>query len=135
RIPQNVMNQFEIPIRRGEVRPSWKHLLAQGQPLVLPAAHDALTARLIQRAGFPAYQIGGFALNGARHAFPDLDLAHLGEERDAVRDIMTSCSLPVLVDADDGYGDVKNVARAIREYEALGVSAIFIEDQQAPKSC
>src|SRR5438045_2469186 len=77
--PQNMMNRSDIPIRRGEQRPSWKHLLAQGQPLVLPAAHDALTARLIQRAGFPAYQIGGFALNGARHAFPDLDLAILAK--------------------------------------------------------
>jgi len=102
---------------------------------VLPAAHDALTARLIERAGFPAYQIGGFALNGARHAFPDLDLTHFGEEAAAVREIISACSLPVLVDADDGYGDVKNVARTIGGYEAMGVSAIFIEDQKAPKSC
>lgn len=103
--------------------------------MLLPAAHDALTARLIERAGFDAYQVGGFALNGARHAFPDLDLAHFGEERDGVPDIIAASSLPVLVDADDGYGDVKNVTRTIVGYGRLGVSALFFEDQRAPKRC
>jgi 2-methylisocitrate lyase-like PEP mutase family enzyme len=116
-------------------RPTWKALLKAHAPLLLPAAHDALTARLIERAGFPAYQVGGFALNGARHGFPDLDLTHYGEESAAVRDIVEASSLPVLIDADDGYGDVKNVTRTIRGYEALGASAIFFEDQLAPKRC
>jgi 2-methylisocitrate lyase-like PEP mutase family enzyme len=114
---------------------TWKQLVEHDAPLLLPAAHDALTARLIELAGFKAYQVGGFALNGARHAFPDLDLTHYGEERDGVRQIITASSLPVLVDADDGYGDVKNVTRTIRGYEALGLSALFFEDQVAPKRC
>ena len=114
---------------------TWKSLLDHDAPLLLPAAHDALTARLIDRAGFAAYQIGGFAINGARHAYPDLDLTHFGEERDGVRDIMAATSLPVLIDADDGYGDVKNVTRTIRGYEAMGASALFFEDQRAPKRC
>jgi 2-methylisocitrate lyase-like PEP mutase family enzyme len=116
-------------------RPSWKKLVAREAPLLLPAAHDALTARLIERAGFKAYQIGGFALSGARHGFPDLDLTHFGEERAGVRDIIAASSLPVLVDADDGYGDVKNVTRTVRGYEAMGVAAMFFEDQRAPKRC
>jgi 2-methylisocitrate lyase-like PEP mutase family enzyme len=116
-------------------RPTWKKLVAREAPLLLPAAHDALTARLIERAGFKAYQVGGFALNGARHGFPDLDLTHYGEERDGVRNIVAASSLPVLVDADDGYGDVKNVTRTVRGYEALGISALFFEDQVAPKRC
>jgi len=113
----------------------WTALLQKNRPLVLPAAHDALSARLIEEAGFPAYQIGGFALVGARYGQPDIDLIHLGERRAAVRDIMTGSSLPVLVDLDDGYGDAKNVTFAVRCMEALRVSAIFVEDQQAPKKC
>src|SRR5438270_12448834 len=114
---------------------SWRKLVEKHRPLVLPAAHDALSARLIKQAGFPAYQIGGFALVGSRFGQPDIDLIHLGERRACVRDIMTGCSLPVLVDLDDGYGDVKNVTFAIRCMEAMRVSAIFIEDQEAPKKC
>ena len=116
-------------------RRTWRELVKNDAPLLLPAAHDALTAKLIERAGFPAYQIGGFALNGARHGFPDLDLTHFGEESAAVRDIIEASNLPVLIDADDGYGDVKNITRTIRGYEALGASAIFFEDQRAPKRC
>jgi 2-methylisocitrate lyase-like PEP mutase family enzyme len=114
---------------------SWAQLLSKNQPLVLPAAHDALSARLIERAGFAAYQIGGFALVGARYGQPDIDLIHLGERRASVRDIMTGSSLPVLVDLDDGYGDAKNVTFAVRCMEAMRVSAVFLEDQQAPKKC
>jgi 2,3-dimethylmalate lyase len=64
-----------------------------------------------------------------------LRVIHLGERRASVRDIMTASSLPVLVDLDDGYGDVKNVTFAVRCMEAMRVSAVFIEDQQAPKKC
>lgn len=116
-------------------RPTWKEVLAREKLLQLPAAHDALTARLIEQAGFPAYQIGGFALCGARFGDPDLDLEQYAEKRAGVRDIIAASPLPVLVDADDGYGDVKNVTRTVRGYESLGVSALFIEDQTAPKRC
>src|SRR3954464_1716948 len=114
---------------------SWKTLVERHAPLQLPAAHDALTARLIKRAGFRAYQIGGFALTGARHGLPDVDLTRFGEQAAGVRDIMAACDLPVLVDADDGYGDAKNVTYTVSSYEAMGVSAIFIEDQMSPKRC
>src|SRR5229473_3652725 len=116
-------------------KPTWKELLARSEPLILPCAHDALSARLIERAGFAAYSVGGYALVGARHALPGLGVVAFGEMSAGIRDIMAASSLPVLVDCDDGYGDAKNVARTIAGYEAMGVSAVFIEDQRAPKRC
>src|SRR5437764_6046123 len=116
-------------------RGSWKTVLRRQGPLLLPAAHDALSARLIERTGFKAYQIGGFALAGSAHAVPDVGLDDFGEKAPLVRQIINASPLPVLVDADDGYGDAKSVTRTVREYEAMGVAAIFIEDQAAPKKC
>src|SRR5947207_3594784 len=107
----------------------WKKLLRKHAPLLLPAACDALTAKVIRDAGFPAYQVGGFALDGARFGYPDMDLSRLGEKSEAVREILRGCDLPVLVDADDGYGDAKNVAHTIHIYDEMGASAIFMEDQ------
>ena len=104
-------------------------------PLLLPAASDALTAKLIEQAGFPAYQIGGFALEGMRFGFPDMDVNRLGEKSAVVPDIMRACNLPVLVDCDDGYGDEKNVTHTIHVYDRLGASAVFMEDQRSPKKC
>jgi 2-methylisocitrate lyase-like PEP mutase family enzyme len=113
----------------------WKQLLDEHKPLLLPAAHDALTAKIIEQAGFPAYQIGGFALDASRYGLPDIDLSHMKERSIGVEDIIRACELPVLVDIDDGYGDVKNVTFTVREYESIGATAVFIEDQKAPKRC
>lgn len=123
------------PHPRASTRLTWRQLLDAARPLLLPVAHDALSARLIERAGFGAYSIGGFPLVGARHAIPDVGLVGLGEMSAGMRDIIAASTLPVLVDGDDGYGDVKNVTRTIRVYEAMGAAAIFIEDQRAPKRC
>lgn len=114
---------------------NWKRLLKKNKPLQLVAAGDALTAKLIQQAGFPAYQVGGFALDGMRFGFPDMDVNRLGEKSAAVREIMQASDLPVLVDCDDGYGDEKNVVHTIHIYDRLGASAIFMEDQKSPKRC
>jgi len=116
-------------------RQNWKKLLRRHAPLLLPSACDALTAKLIEQAGFPAYQIGGFALDGMRFGYPDMDVTRLGEKSAAVSDILHACGLPVLVDCDDGYGDEKNVTHTVHTYENLGASAIFIEDQRSPKRC
>lgn len=125
----------ESPLLSPASRTSWATLLGGNEPLLLPAAHDALTARLITRAGFKAYQVGGFALAGARYAFPDIDLVQFYEENEAIRQIVGASPRPVLVDAGNGFGDVKNVTRTVRGYEELGVAAIFIEDQRSPVSC
>src|SRR5437764_8399681 len=119
-----------INVQRG----SWKTVLKRQGPLLLPAAHDALSACLIERSGFKAYQIGGFALAGSAHAVPDVGLDGFGEKAPLVRQIINASPLPVLVDADDGYGDAKSVTRTIREYEAMGVSAISSKTRQRQKS-
>ena len=102
---------------------------------IVPGAHDALSARIIQKLGFEAYFIGGFAAVGARYGVPDVGIKGFGEISACVRDIMAASDLPVFVDGDDGYGDVKNVVHTVQSYERMGVSAIFIEDQQWPKRC
>ena len=116
-------------------RPSWKSLMSDNKPLLLPGAYDALCARLIERAGFEAFVIGGFPLMGSRYALPDIGLAGLGEMAAGVADILNATTLPVLVDADHGYGDVKNVTHTVRTYEKMGVAALFLEDQRSPKRC
>jgi len=114
---------------------TFRQLVASERPLVLPGAHDAISARLIQRAGFRAYFIGGFPLVGARYGVPDIGLMGLGEIEAGVRDIMAASDLPVLVDCDNGYGDVKTVVHTINTYERLGAQAVFFEDQISPKRC
>jgi len=119
--------------------PSFRQVInktvAEDRFLVVPGAHDALSARLIEKVGFESYFIGGFPAVGARYGVPDVGLKGFGEISAAVRDIMAACDLPVFVDGDDGYGDVKNVVHTVQTYERMGVSAILIEDQQWPKRC
>jgi 2-methylisocitrate lyase-like PEP mutase family enzyme len=112
------------------IRQSLRSALAAERPLVTPLAHDALSARLIERAGFRAFTIGGSAMLAARYALPDLGIAARGEMADGIRDIAAATGLPFLADGDDGYGDVKSVARTVTTYEALGVGGILIEDQR-----
>jgi len=107
-----------------------KSALAAERPLVTPLAHDALSARMIERAGFRAFAIGGSAMLAARYALPDIGLAALGEMADGIRDIAAASTLPFLADGDDGYGDVKSVVRTVETYERLGVGGILIEDQR-----
>ena len=114
---------------------SIREVLAEERPLIVPIAHDALSARLIERAGFKAYSVGGFALAAFRYGLPDVGLVSIGEFASGVRDLMMGSSLPLIVDGDDGYGDVKNVTRTIQTYEAMGVAGVVIEDQTNPKRC
>jgi 2-methylisocitrate lyase-like PEP mutase family enzyme len=116
-------------------KPSIRQLAQSEKPLVLPGAHDALSALLIREAGFKGFFIGGFQTAGARYGLPDIGLAQLGEFSAAFRDMINACDLPVLVDADNGYGDVKNCVHLLNTYERMGISAMFIEDQVSPKRC
>ena len=115
--------------------PTFRSLVSSERPLVLPGAHDALSALLIKQAGFKAYFIGGFALVGVRYGVPDIGLLALGEISAGIRDIMAVSDLPVLVDLDNGYGDVKNVVYSVQTYERMGAQALFFEDQISPKRC
>jgi 2-methylisocitrate lyase-like PEP mutase family enzyme len=114
---------------------SFRSVLARESFLTLPGAHDAISARLIKQAGFRAYFIGGFPLVGARFGVPDVGIAMLGEISAAVRDILGASDLPVMVDGDNGYGDVKSLVYTMHTYERLGVTALMFEDQVAPKRC
>lgn len=115
--------------------PTIRELVKTEKPLVLPGAHDALSALLIKQAGFKGFFIGGFQTAGARYGLPDIGLCQLGEFSAAFRDIINACDLPVLVDADNGYGDVKNAVHLLHTYERMGVQALFMEDQVSPKRC
>jgi 2-methylisocitrate lyase-like PEP mutase family enzyme len=116
-------------MRAMATRRSLREALAAERPLVTPLAHDALSARLIAGAGFNAFAIGGSALLAARYGLPDIGLVGLADMVAGIRDIAAATPLPFFADGDDGYGDVKSVARMVEAYEALGVGAILIEDQ------
>lgn len=108
---------------------SLRQVHRQQQPLISPLAHDALSARIIEQAGFKTFNVGGSSLLAARHALPDLGLAGFAEMAAGIRDIIEACDLPCLVDGDDGYGDVKSVTRMVQSYEAMGVGGLLLEDQ------
>ena len=110
-------------------RPTLRSALEAERPLVTPLAHDALSARLIEQAGFRAFSVGGSALLASRYAFPDIGLIGLADMVDGLRDLAAASALPFMADADDGYGDVKSVARTVWAYEAIGVGGLLIEDQ------
>jgi 2-methylisocitrate lyase-like PEP mutase family enzyme len=114
-------------------RPTLREALAAERPLVTPLAHDALSARLIARGGFRAFAIGGSALLAARYALPDIGLIGLADMVAGIRDIAAAAALPFFADGDDGYGDVKSVARMVAAYESIGVGGILIEDQLAAR--
>ena len=100
----------------------------------MPGAHDALSARLAQRAGFKALYLSGAALS-ASMALPDLGVITLEELCQATRQLVRATGLPVLVDGDTGYGEALNVMRLVRELEEAGAAAVQIEDQVLPKKC
>jgi 2-methylisocitrate lyase-like PEP mutase family enzyme len=112
-----------------------KKMLAAGEMLIMPCCHDALSARLIERAGFPVTFMSGFAVSSCRLAMPDTGLISFGEMVDQARSITQAVSLPVLADGDTGYGNAINVKRTVREYAAAGLACIMIEDQLSPKRC
>ncbi|MGF1641576.1 MAG: oxaloacetate decarboxylase [Rhodospirillales bacterium] len=110
-------------------------LLGRGRLLVMPCCFDALSARLIERAGFPLTFMSGFAVSATRLALPDTGLISYGEMVDQGRSICAAVAIPVIGDGDTGYGDDGNVARTVRGYAAAGFAAVMIEDQVAPKRC
>ncbi|MCK1280993.1 isocitrate lyase/PEP mutase family protein [Bradyrhizobium sp. 61] len=110
-------------------RPTFQTLLSSGSPLVMPCAHDALSARLIQQAGFSAMAIGGSGALAARYGLPDLGIAGLADMSAITRDILDATSIACMGDGDDGYGDIKSVARTVQVNEVLGVGALVLEDQ------
>ena len=103
--------------------------------VLAPGCYDALGARLVEEAGFPAVYMTGFGSSASRLGRPDVGLMGLSEMVDNARRIVQATELPVIADADTGYGNPINVIRTVREYELAGVSAIHLEDQVMPKKC
>ena len=103
--------------------------------LSFPCCYDALSARLIERAGFVLSFMSGFAVSAVRLGLPDTGLISYGEMLDQGRDICARVSMPIIGDGDTGYGNPVNVKRTVRGYAAAGFAAIMIEDQEWPKRC
>ena len=101
----------------------------------MPCCFDALSARLVQDAGFPLTFMSGFAVSATRLAAPDTGLISYGEMVEHGRNICGAVQIPVLGDGDTGYGNVLNVQRTVRGYAQVGFAAVMIEDQLAPKRC
>lgn len=112
-----------------------KTLIESGRIIQAPGAPDALTARLVQQAGFPAVYMTGFGATASRLGTPDLGLMTQTEMTTHARDMTRAVNIPVIADADTGYGGPANIVRAVEEYIQAGVAAIHFEDQQAPKRC
>lgn len=107
-----------------------------GQQTVWSAGcYDALSAKMIEAAGFDAVMTSGFGVSASHLGLPDAELYTMSENLNVVRNVVNVVNLPVVADIDTGYGNAINVMRTVREFEAAGVSAVILEDQLAPKRC
>jgi len=112
-----------------------RELLAQPQILVAPGAHDALSAKIVAKAGFDAVYFTGYGQAASHLGGPDVGLMTMTEMVMRARNFAAAVDVPVIADGDTGFGNVINVIRTVQEYEAAGVAAIQLEDQVAPKKC
>lgn len=111
-----------------------RELLASGETVLVPGAHDPLFALLAKREGFQALYLSGAALSASK-GLPDLGILTMEELLAATRAIVRTCGLPLIVDGDTGYGETLNVLRLVRELDEAGAAAVQIEDQEMPKRC
>ena len=116
-------------------RPTLRQLLARDEALLVPGSFDMVSARLIERAGFEAVFVPGYGQTASALGFPDAGLTTFNEMLDRVHHASNCVSIPVIADADTGYGNAVNVRRTVREYEWAGAQGIQLEDQEMPKKC
>jgi 2-methylisocitrate lyase-like PEP mutase family enzyme len=121
--------------RRANPRRRLRELLAGRELVPAPGVYDAMSARLVEAAGFPAVYMSGFGVTASLLGRPDIGLLGMSEMAQAARRIVAAVDVPVIADADTGYGNALNVIRTVQEYEAAGVAALHIEDQVTPKRC
>ena len=112
-----------------------RDLIATGVPVQAPGAADPLAARLVERTGFPAVYMTGFGATAVRLGEPDLGLLTQTEMAEHARNMVRAVGVPVIADADNGYGGPSNIERTVREYLQAGVAALHLEDQLGPKRC
>ena len=110
-------------------------LLARDEPLLVPGAYDALSARLVEQAGFDAVYMTGFGATASLLGMPDVGLLSGDEMVDNAGRMARAVDVPLLSDADTGYGNAINVARTVQQFERAGVAAVHLEDQVSPKRC
>ena len=127
------MSDFLTP--RANAPKAFRSLLASTEPILAPGAYDALSARLIESAGFPAVYMTGFGTSASYLGRPDVGLMTMAEMVDQARRIVQAVAVPVIADADTGYGNPINTIRTVQAYENAGVAGIHLEDQVAPKRC
>ena len=113
----------------------FRQLLQQPGIIQAPGAYDCLTAKLIQQAGFPAVYMTGAGTSVAQLGYADLGLATMSDMISNAGSIADILDVPLIADADTGYGGILNVRRTVMQYERAGVAAIHIEDQEMPKRC
>ncbi len=112
-----------------------RSVLAQPGCALAIGAHDPVVAMLVERAGAPVVYVSGSGTSTTVAGFPDVGLVSFSEMLDHARYVIAATSLPAFCDIDTGYGNATNVARTIREYEAIGAAGVHLEDQLAPKRC
>lgn len=112
-----------------------RELLAGSDPVVAPGAYDALSARLVEQAGFGVVYMTGFGTTASLIGRPDVGLLGGAEMVDNARRIVAAVDVPVIADADTGYGNAINVVRTVQSYEQAGVAGVHLEDQVMPKKC
>jgi 2-methylisocitrate lyase-like PEP mutase family enzyme len=110
-------------------------LLARGTILIMPGCHDAMSARLIEAAGFEIGFMSGFAVSADRLGMPDTGLISYAELVDQGQNICRATSIPLIGDGDTGFGSAQNIKRTVQGYARAGFAAIMLEDQVAPKRC
>ena len=113
----------------------FRRLLEEQAYVFAPGLYHALDARLAEMAGLDAVYMSGYSTVLGQFGYPDLEMVDMGEMVENAERIVEATTLPVVADADTGYGGVHNVRRTVREYEKAGVAAIHIEDQTTPKRC
>lgn len=117
-----------------KARQALRRLLTRDRLLVAPGCFDGLSARLVEESGFEAAYLSGGAVARSM-GIPDIGLVTLSEVIERAAHVVSAINIPVIADADTGYGNAVNLVRAVREYERTGVAAIHIEDQITPKRC
>jgi 2-methylisocitrate lyase-like PEP mutase family enzyme len=113
----------------------FRELLAGGKTIVAPGCYNALTGKLLDRAGFPTLYMTGYGTSLSLLGLPDAGLATMTEMHLNARYVANAVGVPVIADADNGYGNAINVIRTVKEYVQTGVAAIHVEDQVIPKRC
>ncbi len=128
------MKDTKIPVQSKAAHLRAK-LVDKTSPLLAVGAHDALSAKLIEEAGFGAIWVSSFGLSTAQKCQPDANVLTMTEVLDIAKNIEATVSIPVIADCDTGYGDAINVMRTVKEFERAGIAAISIEDNPFPKRC